>query len=564
MHFKRALSVLGIATGMAMGLTPAAQAITMNDILASQVKGDSSYAPLTITSAGNKSITVKATPQAYSNGVWTYKLTWARVKQSNGSVRVFAKSGSKNDAALSVTTAAPTGEGAMQLQPSKAYTVEFMTQSNFGGSALVRKSFTSLDAEDEIFDTETDAGGSPALSNGQGTVNTAPGSAAVDANGCLTDQNIFVQNGNTWTAKYNNAIWSGGCWKAPATGTLYGSGSQAPMSGGYPITSTPQANNGLNGAATGAYAGKSLASLGAKTSAPALGAGSGSCAMSNGWTINSYVGQYGYQFVQAACGSFSKQLFLYSIDYCTSQTDCFHHDYTGQYKMSRNVLEQALGHTVNTISFDPTTVDPFNAILFTDRSLEAKCVALRNHGGQLDMYDAQCGTRTGLSTDTPIQMPAPVNSSSTPAYTPNPYAGMNLSSLGTRTSVPGLGSNNAGCTMSDGWTVPMYRNQYGSQFVQYACGALNKQLYLYSIDYCTSQTDCFHHDYSGQYKIPRDVLEKALGHAASTISFDPVNVDPFNSVLFDANLNAKCVSPRNHNGQLDMYDAQCGTHTGLR
>lgn len=363
--------------------------------------------------------------------------------------------------------------------------------------------------------------------------------------------NSLVSGGSTFnTTTFPGSTNNIGSFSSGTIGLGYQTGNSGAVLG------TPQQNNGLNGVAGGQYGGVQLASLGTRTSAPALGAYAQGCSLSPGWTIPLITSQYGSQFAQTACGHLSKQLFLFSIDYCTNATDCYHHDYTGQYKIPRETLEKALGFKVSTFNFDPVSVDPFNTALHSDRGLNAKCMAVRQHGNQYDLYEAGCGTHTGLE---PIQQPEPVSTgmwqTGTTATTQH-YGIDQIKSMGTRTSVAPLGSAGGYCSLSTYGEASNWGKD--GTFINASCRmyGLGYRSWLYSIRY-KYDNKCYLHDYTGQYEVSCDVLGNP-----PVISAIPTIYDGMTREYFNSGFQAQCWALRNHGGQLGGYDAGCGTTTG--
>lgn len=117
------------------------RALTVDEIISGQVLGSTTYPSVKLTSAGNKSLTVMATPVSFSSGKWTYKFEWTRVRNAKGSLYITLKS-KKTVQILKLDTTAKTGSQTATLDPLVAYRFEFYSQPEARGSVLLRKFFT--------------------------------------------------------------------------------------------------------------------------------------------------------------------------------------------------------------------------------------------------------------------------------------------------------------------------------------------------------------------------------------------------------------------------------------
>ena len=103
-----------------------------------QVKGETQYQQVNVTSPSYKVVKIKAQPTGYDGGMWNYTITWSRARAAQGSIYV---NGAELDA-----TADQSGEADVQLKPKARTKVEFYSLPNKRGTLLVRKYFTTLPA----------------------------------------------------------------------------------------------------------------------------------------------------------------------------------------------------------------------------------------------------------------------------------------------------------------------------------------------------------------------------------------------------------------------------------
>lgn len=146
--FRRALGITaaGVLGCALFGFAPAAQSLSFSEI-ASQpaVLGSVTYAPVTLTSPTNKSLTVKIQAVSFQNGKWTYELTWVRTLDRQGSLYVDSKD--RTHKALDRSPAERSGTVSLQLLPGARYRVEFYTRPGKSGTLLLRKFFNTLGAD---------------------------------------------------------------------------------------------------------------------------------------------------------------------------------------------------------------------------------------------------------------------------------------------------------------------------------------------------------------------------------------------------------------------------------
>ncbi len=143
--FKKPIMLVVVLCLALASLVPGTgSALTLSEITGTQAV--SSYTPVTITSATNKTITITATPLSFASNQWMYQVSWNRAKNAKGSLYVSLKSNNGTKVAT-VATADQAGSTTFTALPSTAYRVEFYSQPNGKGSLLVRKYFTALAAE---------------------------------------------------------------------------------------------------------------------------------------------------------------------------------------------------------------------------------------------------------------------------------------------------------------------------------------------------------------------------------------------------------------------------------
>ncbi len=135
--------LVGLAASTLLFGPGLASALLMSDVSSGKVLGDTSYATVTVTSAGNKTLKITATPQAYDGSSWSYQVCWQRAKNAIGSLRVSDRS-KTSTVVYSVPSAAQSDCGVFTASPSTTYRVEFYAKSNFTGTLLVRRNFKTI------------------------------------------------------------------------------------------------------------------------------------------------------------------------------------------------------------------------------------------------------------------------------------------------------------------------------------------------------------------------------------------------------------------------------------
>ncbi len=181
--FKKRFSMAAVlCLALAALLPSSSSALTLSELLGSSAQ--SSYTPVTITSATNKTITITATPLSYSSNQWLYQVSWNRAKNAKGSLYVSLKSNNGTKVAT-VATADQAGSTTFTALPSTAYRVEFYSQPNGKGSLLVRKYFTALAAEKAVATTSGSTYNSfytnstASTSSGNGNLSSAGGTVGL-------------------------------------------------------------------------------------------------------------------------------------------------------------------------------------------------------------------------------------------------------------------------------------------------------------------------------------------------------------------------------------------------
>ncbi len=146
--FKKRFSMAAVlCLALAALLPSSSSALTLAELTGTVA--NSSYTPVTITSATNKTITITATPLSFASNQWMYQVSWNRTKNAKGSLYVSLKSNNGTKVAA-VATADQAGSTTFTALPSTAYRVEFYSQPNGKGSLLVRKYFTALAADKAV------------------------------------------------------------------------------------------------------------------------------------------------------------------------------------------------------------------------------------------------------------------------------------------------------------------------------------------------------------------------------------------------------------------------------
>ncbi len=163
------------------------------------------YAPLPLTSAGNQALKFDVTALEIQNGTWTYKASWVRTLDRQGSVYVSPKT-NRSNLVRSVAVAAKAGELTADLAPATRYRVEFYSQPNAEGTLLLRKYFNTLDQNGNTVataDIPADRGGTKDVTQaGTGTqtpsqTTTLPTSSAAPLPG---DPNLAIGKGGSKTS----------------------------------------------------------------------------------------------------------------------------------------------------------------------------------------------------------------------------------------------------------------------------------------------------------------------------------------------------------------------------
>ena len=127
-----------------MLLAGSASALTANEIYwgqlssSSQVKGETQYQQVSVTTPSYKVVKIKAQPTGFADGLWTYTISWSRVRAAQGSIYI---NGSVLDAEADQISQAD-----IQLKPKARTKVEFYSLPNKKGTLLVRKYFITLAA----------------------------------------------------------------------------------------------------------------------------------------------------------------------------------------------------------------------------------------------------------------------------------------------------------------------------------------------------------------------------------------------------------------------------------
>lgn len=109
-------------------------------VLGTQTQAD--YPEVVVTSQGNRVVTIKAKPVEYSDSQWTYRISWNRTRNAQGSIYL-------NGTVLKAT-AEQQGSAEAQFPPKTKVKVEFYSQPNKKGILLVRKYFVTLPAEASV------------------------------------------------------------------------------------------------------------------------------------------------------------------------------------------------------------------------------------------------------------------------------------------------------------------------------------------------------------------------------------------------------------------------------
>ncbi len=201
MFAKRLSWVAALCLALTALLPSSGSALTLAELTGTAAT--SSYSPITITSASNKTITITATPLSFDGSAWTYQVAWNRAKNAKGSLYVSLKSNAGIKVA-SVAAADQAGTVAFTALPGTVFRVEFYSLPNGKGSLLVRKYFTSLSADKAVATTGA-ASNSPYLmgTNGYTFANTGTsstygvGTSGYTAVGTATSPALAVTNGNT-------------------------------------------------------------------------------------------------------------------------------------------------------------------------------------------------------------------------------------------------------------------------------------------------------------------------------------------------------------------------------
>ncbi len=521
MNFKRYATGLVLCLALAMAVPPPlASALTLSELLGSSAQ--SSYTPVTITSATNKTITITATPLSFASNQWMYQVSWNRAKNAKGSFYVSLKSNNGTKVAA-VATADQAGSTTFTALPSTAYRVEFYSQPNGKGSLLVRKYFTALAAEKAV---ATAAG-----SNLTGSVSSTSGSG--------------YGNLNTTPPSQSNPPY-------------YGSLSSGGLGAGAEIQSTKFDYLGTR-------IGDGLGS-------------SGSCNLDTS-LITSQQNNDG-AFAQAACHNVGK-MFLASIDYKETAGKCIHWDWTGKYEMDCKVHTALLGYEPQTLTSVPVN-NAFDPVLF-NKDYNASCFyAVKHYGNVVDGFWAGCGTHTGIELPSGDQISQSIQNynpvSSVPSQSNPAWYGVlggrgapgsggsgngegltRFNYLGTKIG-DGLGSSGS-CGLDTSLMTGSTGYNFDSAFAQAACNNVGK-MFLTSIDFKDSAGQCVHWDWTGKYKFDCAQLAYLLGYEPQVLNSVPTQ-NAFDPVLANKDYNATCFYAVKHYGNVvDGYWAGCGTHTG--
>lgn len=150
--FARLAVIFSSAALVFSGLAPVAGAQTLQGV---------TYAPVSLTSPTNVSLSVQIKALGFSGGKWTYQVTWNRTLDRQGSIYVSPKLDKTALVPLSVDGAniPRAGQMTLQLDPSTRYRLEVYTRPQAGGNLFLRKFFNTLDVSGNPVSSSTAIGG---------------------------------------------------------------------------------------------------------------------------------------------------------------------------------------------------------------------------------------------------------------------------------------------------------------------------------------------------------------------------------------------------------------------
>lgn len=176
---------------------PLAAFLLAGSLLFSFASTNASYSAVPLTSQTNRSLRLTIQALEYRGTSWTYKVVWNRTAKTRvengqtvprtGSVRfsLYPDRNAVLTSSTDTTSVGPEGELTIDLRPCTRYRVEFYASPNYRGTLLLRKFFTTLNADGSPSCSTTGTG------SGSGTSSTATGNyPPVDPN----YDNVVVMN----------------------------------------------------------------------------------------------------------------------------------------------------------------------------------------------------------------------------------------------------------------------------------------------------------------------------------------------------------------------------------
>ncbi len=517
------------------GLLPSSgSALTLADLTGTVAA--SSYSPVTVTSAANKTITITATPLSYNNSQWTYQIAWNRAKNAQGSLYISPKSNASTKV-VSISPADRAGSSSVVLQPSTAYRVEFYSSPNAKGSLLVRKYFTTRQADlSQAFMLNSGSAGSTYYNNNStysglsGNLNAATGNSAVSSTGTTGQAPASYMSAVTmaqWSCGSDgtHCMDKYGTQVGPGIGAnLYANGSCSPDR----ITGAGVAQGG--------------------TGNPTSNVGPG-----------------------LACKVLNKN-FVAAIDY-TDGGKCFHVDDTGTYQVDCGIMKAMTGSippplpsgfSLNSIlnaSFDANT----GGTSVDWGQYHAECSQVKWNGQNGYVNGILCGgpgatvpTKQQL-VDAINQQSAGINNGSSLLYNAQITLGVDqgraINQYGTQVG-PGIGANlsaNPACNPDAingaGVTQGGTGNPASNVGPGLACKVLNKN-FIAQMWYSDASGQCHHLDDTGDYVMDQAICKWANGGHVPPQLPAGYSLASIINASFDANTGGTSVD-------WGQYGAQC-------